>query len=103
MITLPRSMIYRIVLALAFFALAALLTPPPAPREQVGPRPRGAFPLHSRGGPDPARPPHLPPRPPPCPRLGPPPGASFRPKGGWPVDPVGRQMPLDPLPMSTAL
>src|ERR1035437_9325630 len=69
MITLPRSMIYRIVLALAFFALAALLTSQPAPREQVGPLPGGAFLLNS----------------------------------GWRLDPVGRQMPLDALPMSTAL
>src|ERR1019366_3331272 len=69
MITFPGSMKYRIALAVAFVALAALLTSQPAPREQVGPLPGGAFLLNS----------------------------------GWRLDPVGRQMPLDTLPMSTAL
>src|ERR1022692_253595 len=67
--TFPRSLKYRIAVAVAFFALVALLTSQPAPREQVGPLPGGAFLLNS----------------------------------GWRLDPVGRQMPLDTLPMSTAL
>jgi YVTN family beta-propeller protein len=71
MITLPGSLPYRFALALACLALAsaALLTSQPAPREQVGPLPGGAFLLNS----------------------------------GWRLDPAGRQVPLDTLPMSTAL
>src|ERR1019366_6746964 len=69
MTTFPSPLKYRIAVALAFFALAALLTSQPAPREQVGPLPDGAFLLNS----------------------------------GWRLDPVGRQLPLDTLPMSTAL
>ena len=69
MTTFPGSLKYRIALALAFLAVAALLTSQPAPREQVGPLPGGAFLLNS----------------------------------GWRLDPVGRQVPLDTLPMSTAL
>ena len=66
---LPGSLKYRIALALAFVSLVAILGSQPAPREQVGPLPGGAFLLNS----------------------------------GWRVDPVGRQVPLDTLPMSTAL
>ena len=66
---LPGSLKYRIVLAIAFVSLVAILGSQPAPREQVGPLPGGAFLLNS----------------------------------GWRVDPVGRQIPLDTLPMSTAL
>ncbi len=70
MITFPGSLKSRVALAVAFLALAAaLLTSQPAPREQVGPLPGGAFLLNS----------------------------------GWRLDPVGRQIPLDTLPMSTAL
>src|ERR1035441_5084271 len=69
MTTFPSPLKYRIALALAFLAVAALLTSQPAPREQVGPLPGGAFLLNS----------------------------------GWRLDPVGRQVPLDTLPMSTAL
>src|SRR5258708_10450463 len=60
---------YRIALAIAFLSLVAILGSQPAPREQVGPLPGGAFLLNS----------------------------------GWRLDPVGRQVPLDTLPMSTAL
>src|ERR1035441_5627378 len=67
--TFPRSLKYRIAVAVAFFALAAFLTSQPAPREQVGPLPGGAFLLNS----------------------------------GWRLDPAGRQVLLDTLPMSTAL
>src|ERR1039458_3351833 len=67
--TFPRSLKYRIAVAVAFLALAAFLTSQPAPREQVGPLPGGAFLLSS----------------------------------GWRLDPAGRQVPLDTLPMSTAL
>ena len=49
--------------------LAAVVGSQPAPREQVGPLPRGGFLLNS----------------------------------GWRVAPAGRQVPLDTLPMSTAL
>src|SRR5690348_13142235 len=66
---LPGSLKYRIALALAFVSLVAILGSQPAPREQVGPLPGGAFLLNS----------------------------------GWRVDPVGRQVPLDTLPMSTVL
>jgi len=66
---LPGSLKYRIALALGFVSLAAILGSQPAPREQVGPLPGGAFLLNS----------------------------------GWRVDPVGRQVPLDTLPMSTVL
>src|ERR1035441_6523168 len=69
MITLSGSLKYRIALAVAFLAFAAFLTSQPAPREQVGPLPGGAFLLNS----------------------------------GWRLDPVGRQVPLDTLPMSTAI
>ncbi len=57
------------MLVLAFVCLGALLSSQPAPREQVGPLPGGAFLLNS----------------------------------GWRLDPAGRQVPLDTLPMSTAL
>jgi hypothetical protein len=63
------SLKYRIALAIAFLSLVALLGSQPAPREQVGPLPGGAFLLNS----------------------------------GWRLDPVGRQVALDTLPMSTAL
>jgi YVTN family beta-propeller protein len=56
-------------MAVAFVFLVALLSSQPAPREQVGPLPGGAFLLSS----------------------------------GWRLDPAGRQVPLDTLPMSTAL
>src|ERR1039458_4422950 len=69
MTTLPGSLKYRIAAALAFLALTAFLPSQPAPREQVGPLPDGAFLLNS----------------------------------GWRLDPAGRQIPLDTLPMSTAL
>src|SRR6202035_35165 len=59
----------RLTLAAGFISLAALLSSQPAPREQVGPLPGGAFLLNS----------------------------------GWRLDPVGKQVPLDTLPMSTAL
>src|SRR5258708_14509385 len=60
---------YRIALAIAFLSLVAILGSQPAPREQVGPLPGGAFLLNS----------------------------------GWRLDPVGRQVPLDTLPMASAL
>src|SRR5580765_1505265 len=66
---LPGSLKYRIALAVAFVSLVAILGSQPAPREQVGPLPGGAFLLNS----------------------------------GWRLDPVGRQVALDTLPMSTAL
>jgi DNA-binding beta-propeller fold protein YncE len=69
MTLLSGSLKYRIALAVAFLALVAMLGSQPAPREQVGPLPGGAFLLNS----------------------------------GWRLDPVGRQVPLDTLPMSTAL
>src|ERR1035441_43005 len=69
MTLLSGSLKYRIALAVAFLALVAMLGSQPAPREQVGPLPGGAFLLNS----------------------------------GWRVDPVGRQVPLDTLPMSSAL
>jgi DNA-binding beta-propeller fold protein YncE len=56
-------------LAIAVVLLGALLCSQPAPREQVGPLPGGAFLLNS----------------------------------GWRLQPVGTQVPLDTLPMSTAL
>jgi len=59
----------RFALAAGVIALAAILGSQPAPREQVGPLPGGAFLLNS----------------------------------GWRIDPAGRQIPLDTLPMSTAL
>src|SRR5260370_14639105 len=65
----PGSLKYRIVLAIAFLSLVAILGSQPSPREQVGPLPGGAFLLNS----------------------------------GWRLDPVGRQVALDTLPMSTAL
>src|ERR1035437_3149494 len=69
MTLLSGSLKYRIALAVAFLALVAMLGSQPAPREQVGPLPGGAFLLNS----------------------------------GWRLDPVGRQVALDTLPMSTAL
>jgi YVTN family beta-propeller protein len=65
----PRSVVARAFLAVAFLSLAALLSSQPAPREQVGPLPGGAFLLNS----------------------------------GWRIQPVGKQVPLDTFPMSTAL
>ena len=62
----PRS---RFAIAAGVIVLAALLGSQPAPREQVGPLPGGAFLLNS----------------------------------GWRIDPVGKQVPLDTLPMSSAL
>ncbi|MBZ5619965.1 MAG: bifunctional YncE family protein/alkaline phosphatase family protein [Acidobacteriia bacterium] len=59
----------RVILAIACVSLGALLSSQPAPREQVGPLPNGAFLLNS----------------------------------GWKLEPVGRQVALDTLPMSTAL
>lgn len=59
----------RVSLAASCVLLAAILTSQPAPREQVGPLPNGAFLLNS----------------------------------GWRLKPVGRQIPLDTLPLSTAL
>src|ERR1035441_1020741 len=69
MTLLSGSLKYRIALAIAFVSLVAMLGSQPAPREQVGPLPGGAFLLNS----------------------------------GWRLDPVGRQVTLDTLPMSTAL
>src|SRR5450755_595634 len=69
MTLLAGSLKYRIALAIAFICLAAILSSQPAPREQVGPLPGGAFLLNS----------------------------------GWRLDPVGRQVALDTLPMSTAV
>jgi YVTN family beta-propeller protein len=66
---IPGSHKSRLALAVAFIVLAALLGSQPAPREQVGPLPGGAFLLNS----------------------------------GWRLAPVGQQIPLDTLPMSTAL
>ena len=63
----PRAIgLLSIVLLLG---LAAVVGSQPAPREQVGPLPRGGYLLNS----------------------------------GWRVAPAGRQVPLDTLPMSTAL
>jgi YVTN family beta-propeller protein len=59
----------RIALIVAFIGLCALVSSQPAPREQVGPLPNGAFLLNS----------------------------------GWRLAPVGKQVPLDTLPMATAL
>src|SRR5438552_14506972 len=59
----------RIFVAAAFVLSAAMLGSQPAPREQVGPLPGGAFLLNS----------------------------------GWKIEPAGKQVPLDTLPMSTAL
>jgi YVTN family beta-propeller protein len=59
----------RLALAAGLISLAALLSSQPAPREQVGPLPGGAFLLNS----------------------------------GWRLDPAGKQVPLDTLPMSSAL
>ena len=44
---LPGSLKYRIALAIAFVSLVAILGSQPAPREQVGPLPGGAFLLNS--------------------------------------------------------
>ena len=59
----------RIAGAIALISLVAILSSQPAPREQVGPLPGGAFLLNS----------------------------------GWVLDPVGKQVPVDTLPMSSAL
>jgi DNA-binding beta-propeller fold protein YncE len=56
-------------LVVLLLALAGLVVSQPAPREQVGPLPRGGFLLNS----------------------------------GWRVEPAGKQIPLDTLPMSTAI
>src|SRR5271165_6732107 len=64
-----RSVVPRVVLAVIFISLAALVSSQTAPREQVGPLANGGFLLNS----------------------------------GWRLQPVGRQVPLDTLPMSTAL
>src|SRR5437763_14827770 len=64
-----RSVFGRIAIAAAAIVTAALLSSQPAPREQVGPPPNGAFLLNS----------------------------------GWRLAPAGKQVPLDTLPMSTAL
>jgi DNA-binding beta-propeller fold protein YncE len=69
MTRLPGNSRTRFALAAGVIVLAALLGSQPAPREQVGPLPGGAFLLNS----------------------------------GWRIDPAGRQLPLDTLPMSTAL
>src|SRR5689334_5186730 len=69
MTPLPGTLMSRFALAAGVIALAAILGSQPAPREQVGPLPGGAFLLNS----------------------------------GWRIDPAGRQIPLDTLPMSTAL
>src|SRR5690349_680587 len=69
MTPLPGTSMSRFALAAGVIALAAILGSQPAPREQVGPLPGGAFLLNS----------------------------------GWRIDPAGRQIPLDTLPMSTVL
>ena len=69
MTPLPGTPLSRFALAAGVIALAAILGSQPAPREQVGPLPGGAFLLNS----------------------------------GWRIDPAGKQVPLDTLPMSTAL
>src|SRR5689334_14336151 len=69
MTPLPGTLMSRFALAAGVIALAAILGSQPAPREQVGPLPGGAFLLNS----------------------------------GWRIDPAGKQIPLDTLPMSTAL
>src|SRR5437667_1387290 len=69
MTSVPGSPKSRFAFAAGVIALARLLGGQPAPREQVGPLPGGAFLLNS----------------------------------GWRLDPVGKQVPLDTLPMSTAL
>jgi DNA-binding beta-propeller fold protein YncE len=66
---LPGTTQSRLALAAGFICLVALLSSQPAPREQVGPLPNGAFLLNS----------------------------------GWRLAPAGKQVPLDTLPMSTAL
>src|ERR1039457_4444468 len=45
----------------------------------------------------------LPSQPAPREQVGPLPGGGFLLNSGWRLDPVGRQIPLDTLPMSTAL
>src|SRR5438309_9578214 len=69
MTRVPGTPMSRFALAAGVIALAAILGSQPAPREQVGPLPGGAFLLNS----------------------------------GWRLDPVGKQVPLDTLPMSSAL
>src|SRR5450432_2598329 len=69
MLRLPGTTQSRLALAAGFVCLVALLSSQPAPREQVGPLPNGAFLLNS----------------------------------GWRLAPAGMQVPLDTLPMSTAL
>src|SRR5476649_2483673 len=66
---IPGTTQSRLALAAGFICLVALLSSQPAPREQVGPLPNGAFLLNS----------------------------------GWRLAPAGKQIPLDTLPMSTAL
>ena len=66
---IPGTTQSRLALAAGFICLVALLSSQPAPREQVGPLPNGAFLLNS----------------------------------GWRLAPAGMQVPLDTLPMSTAL
>ena len=66
---LPGTPKSRFAIAAGVIALAALLGSQPAPREQVGPLPGGAFLLNS----------------------------------GWRLDPVGKQVPLDTLPMSSVV
>jgi len=65
----PGSPKSRLAMAVGLISLAALVSSQPAPREQVGPLPGGAFLLNS----------------------------------GWRLDPAGKQVPLDTLPMSSAL
>src|SRR5471030_1821072 len=69
MLRLPCTTQSRLALAAGLVSLVALLSSQPAPREQVGPLPNGAFLLNS----------------------------------GWRLAPAGKQVPLDTLPMSTAL
>ncbi len=63
------SIIVRGALGVVAVSLCALLSSQPAPREQVGPLPDGAFLLNS----------------------------------GWRLEPVGKQVPLDTLPMASVL
>src|SRR5674476_1330368 len=94
MTLLPGSLKYRIALAIAFLSLAALLTSQPPPPQQVGPLPDAAF-LSLAA--------LLTSQPAPREQVGPLPGGAFLLNSGWRLDPVGRQIALDTLPMSTAL
>jgi YVTN family beta-propeller protein len=67
--TALRSFGFRVGVALACVAVAAVLSSQTAPPERVGPLPGGGFLLNS----------------------------------GWKLDPAGRQIPLDTLPISSAL